>query len=142
MVPGSHTTALTAPAVQAEPAGHVLQLVCCAASWKVPASHNMPTAEPVGQYAPRGHGEGVCVAAPQKKLKRSMESHSVAPLTGPCRHFINEVEIHPGYYVDWDDTPDETIVPLANAYGEYLTRLFEERRKVGTPSASVEVGHE
>ena len=72
------------------------------------------------------------LAAPQKKLKRSMESHSVAPLTGPCRHFINEVEIHPGYYVDWDDTPDETIVPLANAYGEYLTRLFEERRKVGT----------
>ena len=75
------------------------------------------------------------LAAPQKKLKRSMESHSVAPLTGPCRHFINEVEIHPGYYVDWDDTPDETIVPLANAYGEYLTRLFEERRKVGTPLA-------
>ena len=29
----------------------------------------------------------------------------------------------------------KTIVPLANAYGEYLTRLFEERRKVGTASA-------
>ena len=31
------------------------------------------------------------LAAPQKKLKRSMESLDAAPLTGPHRHFINEV---------------------------------------------------
>ena len=56
-----------------------------------------------------------------------MERHAEAPLTGPTRHFINEVEIHPGYYVDWDETPDETIEPLARAYGEYLTTLFADR---------------
>ena len=68
------------------------------------------------------------LSAPQKKLKRSMEAHTQAPLAGPQRHFINEVEIHPGYYVDWDPTPDETIAPLAEAYGEYITRLLTERR--------------
>ena len=57
-----------------------------------------------------------------------MEAHTQAPLAGPQRHFINEVEIHPGYYVDWDPTPDETIAPLAEAYGEYITRLLTERR--------------
>ena len=51
-----------------------------------------------------------------------------APLDGPTRHFINEIEIHPGYYVDWDDTPDLTIEPLARAYGDYLTMLAGERR--------------
>ena len=68
------------------------------------------------------------LAAPQKKLKRSMESLDAAPLSGPNRHFINEVEIHPGYYVDWDETPDRTIEPLARAYGEYVTQLLTERR--------------
>ncbi len=70
------------------------------------------------------------LAAPQKKLRQAMERHGVAPLAGPSRHFINEVEIHPGYYVDWDETPDETIVPLAEAYGDYLTKLFKEKRGV------------
>ena len=63
-----------------------------------------------------------------------------APLAGPQRHFINEVEIHPGYYVDWDPTPDETIAPLAQAYGEYITRLLTERRAAealyATPSSA------
>ena len=52
----------------------------------------------------------------------------VAPLEGPLRHFINEIEIHPGYYVDWDDTPDETIEPLADAYGAYIVRVLEEAK--------------
>ena len=68
------------------------------------------------------------LAAPQKKLKRSMDTHAAAPLTGSARHFINEIEIHPGYYVDWDATPDETIGPLARAYGEYLVQVLAERR--------------
>ena len=33
----------------------------------MPASHKVATAEPVGQYEPRGHGKGLWVAAPQKK---------------------------------------------------------------------------
>ena len=69
------------------------------------------------------------LAAPQKKLKRGMAGGGVAPLTGPTRHFINEVEIHPGYYVDWDETPDLTIDPLAHAYGEYATQLLADRRE-------------
>ena len=69
------------------------------------------------------------LAAPQKKLKRSMESLDAAPLSGPNRHFINEVEIHPGYYVDWDETPDETLGPLAQAYGEYITQILSEREQ-------------
>ena len=68
------------------------------------------------------------LAAPQKKLKKSIEAHSHAPLAGPARHFINEIEIHPGYYVDWDATPDETLEPLGRAYGEYLVQLLTERR--------------
>ena len=64
------------------------------------------------------------LAAPQKRLKRSMNDHATAPLTGPHRHFINEVEIHPGYYVDWDETPDETFEPLAQAYGEYISQVL------------------
>ena len=69
------------------------------------------------------------LAAPQKRLKKSMDGHvHGAPLDGPTRHFINEIEIHPGYYVDWDDTPDLTIEPLARAYGDYLTMLAGERR--------------
>ena len=76
------------------------------------------------------------LAAPQKRLKKSMESNADgAPLTGPTRHFINEIEIHPGYYVDWDPTPDLTIEPLANAYGTYLTRLINERRDAATANA-------
>ena len=67
-------------------------------------------------------------APPAKRLKRSQQEHAAAPLTGPSRHFINEVEIHPGYYVDWDETPDETIAPLAAAYGEYLVKLLAEKR--------------
>jgi hypothetical protein len=73
---------------------------------------------------------------PQKRLKRSMDTHSRAPLTGTHRHFINEVEIHPGYYVDWDETPDETIGPLADAYGEYLVQLLSERTSAQAGLAS------
>ena len=68
------------------------------------------------------------LAAPQKKLKRSMDMHGTAPLAGANAHFINEVEIHPGYYVDWDATPDLTLDALGKAYGEYIMRLLEERR--------------
>ena len=71
------------------------------------------------------------LAAPQKKLKRSMDVHRTAPLTGSQRHFINEVEIHPGYYVDWDATPDATLEPLGKAYGDYIVRLLTERRTRG-----------
>ena len=42
---------------------------------------------------------------------------------------VNEVEIHPGYYVDWDETPDETLGPLAQAYGEYITQILSEREQ-------------
>ena len=76
------------------------------------------------------------LAAPQKKLKRSMDAHRHAPLTGASRHFINEIEIHPGYYVDWDDTPDETIAPLADAYGRYLTRVLGERQHAAAAAAA------
>ena len=34
------------------------------------------------------------------------------------RYVLNEVELHPGFYVDWDPDPDATIEPLAHAYGE------------------------
>ena len=76
------------------------------------------------------------LAAPQKKLKRSMDAYRHAPLTGASRHFINEIEIHPGYYVDWDDTPDETIAPLADAYGRYLTRVLGERQHAAAAAAA------
>lgn len=71
------------------------------------------------------------LAAPQKKLKKSIEMHARAPLAGPGRHFINEIEIHPGYYVDWDATPDDTLEPLGRAYGEYLVRLLTDKRAEG-----------
>ena len=57
-----------------------------------------------------------------------MDMHGTAPLAGANAHFINEVEIHPGYYVDWDATPDLTLDALGKAYGEYIMRLLEERR--------------
>ena len=53
-----------------------------------------------------------------------MAAQAEAPLSGEEAYFINEVEIHPGYYVDWDEAPDETIEPLAEAYGEYLVELL------------------
>ena len=28
---------------------------------------------------------------------------------------------------EWDEAPDETLEPLAHAYGEYLMRLFADR---------------
>ena len=68
------------------------------------------------------------LAAPQRRLRQAMHNHTHAPLSGPLRHFINEIEIHPGYYVDWDDDPDQTIEPLARAYGEYITRILAERQ--------------
>ena len=68
------------------------------------------------------------LAAPNKRLRKSMEEHGSAPLAGSGRHFINEVEVHPGFYVDWDETPDETIGPLANAVGEYVVGLIEAKR--------------
>lgn len=68
------------------------------------------------------------LAAPERKLQRAIAERTHAPLEGPLRHFINEIEIHPGYYVDWDDTPDETIEPLARAYGEYITRVLGDKR--------------
>ena len=63
------------------------------------------------------------LAAPQKKLKRAWTC-TAAPLTGSQRHFINEVEIHPGYYVDWDATPDATLEPLGKACSDYIVRLL------------------
>ena len=68
------------------------------------------------------------LAAPQRRLKQCMRREGGAALGGEGGHFINEVEIHPGYYVDWDETRDRTIEPLANAYGEYVTQLLTERR--------------
>ena len=64
----------------------------------------------------------------EERLRKSMEEHGSAPLAGSGRHFINEVEVHPGFYVDWDETPDETIGPLANAVGEYVVGLIEAKR--------------
>ena len=50
-----------------------------------------------------------------------------APLSGDGAHIINEIELHPGFYVDWDETPDQTIEPLAQAYGEYIQRVVDEQ---------------
>lgn len=78
------------------------------------------------------------LAAPERKLQRSLAERTHAPLVGSLRHFINEIEIHPGYYVDWDDTPDETIEPLARAYGEYITRVLSELGRVQDEAAAVQ----
>ena len=65
---------------------------------------------------------------PQKKLARAMAAHADgAPLSGDGAHIINEIELHPGFYVDWDETPDQTIEPLAQAYGEYIQRVVDEQ---------------
>ena len=61
---------------------------------------------------------------PQKRLKRSMQDHAEAPLD---EYLINEVEVHPGFYVDWDADPDATLEPLGRAYGEYVSLLLEEQ---------------
>ncbi|KOO21928.1 hypothetical protein Ctob_001850 [Chrysochromulina tobinii] len=78
------------------------------------------------------------LAAPERKLQRSLAERTHAPLVGPLGHFINEIEIHPGYYVDWDDTPDETIEPLARAYGEYITRVLSELGRVQYEAAAAQ----
>ncbi|EOD25118.1 hypothetical protein EMIHUDRAFT_100849 [Emiliania huxleyi CCMP1516] len=62
--------------------------------------------------------------SPERRLRAAMAAQAEAPLSGEEAYFINEVEIHPGYYVDWDEAPDETIEPLAEAYGEYLVELL------------------
>jgi hypothetical protein len=41
---------------------------------------------------------------------------------------LNEVELHPGFYVDWDPDPDATIEPLAHAYGEHCCTLLADAR--------------
>lgn len=61
---------------------------------------------------------------PQKRLKRSMQDHAEAPLD---QYLINEVEVHPGFYVDWDADPDATLEPLGRAYGEYVSLLLEKQ---------------
>ena len=58
---------------------------------------------------------------PQKRLRRSMQQHAEAPLDA---YVLNEVELHPGFYVDWDADPDATIEPLARAYGEHVCSLL------------------
>ena len=44
------------------------------------------------------------------------------------RYVLNEVELHPGFYVDWDPDPDATIDPLAHAYGEHCCTLLADAR--------------
>jgi len=84
--------------------------------------------------SPRSLKRSLCwratdAASPERRLRESQETHGTAPLSGEGAHFINEVEIQPGFYVDWDDDPDRTIEPLADAYGEYLVQVLQERRK-------------
>ena len=62
---------------------------------------------------------------PQKRLRRSMREQAEAPLEA---YVLNEVELHPGFYVDWDADPDATIEPLARAYGEHCCALLAEAR--------------
>ena len=50
-----------------------------------------------------------------------MQQHAEAPLDA---YVLNEVELHPGFYVDWDADPDATIEPLARAYGEHVCSLL------------------
>ena len=94
------------------------------------ATDNYHTADTVSQMS-RATVGSMKTFNPQKKLKKSIEMHARAPLAGPGRHFINEIEIHPGYYVDWDATPDDTLEPLGRAYGEYLVRLLTDKRAEG-----------
>ncbi|KAL1495890.1 hypothetical protein AB1Y20_014534 [Prymnesium parvum] len=63
------------------------------------------------------------LAPPMKKLKAAM-AHGSALVGEPGGYFINEVELHPGFFVDWDSDPDKTIVPLAHAYGAYIQSLL------------------
>jgi hypothetical protein len=70
-------------------------------------------------------------AAPERRLGEAILRYGRAPLVGPHAHFINEIEIQPGYYVDWDLQPDQTIEPLADAYGDYLARVIQARRAEG-----------
>ena len=44
------------------------------------------------------------------------------------RYVLNEVELHPGFYVDWDPEPDATSEPLAHAYGEHCCTLLADAR--------------
>ena len=53
-----------------------------------------------------------------------MQQHAEAPLD---QYLINEVEVHPGFYVDWDADPDATLEPLGRAYGEYVSLLLEKQ---------------
>jgi hypothetical protein len=92
-----------------------------------------PAARSANAFSPRSLKRSLVwhatdAAAPERRLREAMETHGVAPLCGPLGHFINEVEIQPGFYVDWDTQPDRTIEPLADAYGEYLTRVIQARR--------------
>ena len=51
------------------------------------------------------------------------------PNQAPLEEYVlNEVELHPGFYVDWDPDPDATIEPLAHAYGEHCCTLLADAR--------------
>ena len=66
---------------------------------------------------------------PLHQLERMITNEFPAlrePTSGRLRS--REIELHPGFYVDWDETPDETIGPLANAVGEYVVGLIEAKR--------------
>ncbi len=86
-----------------------------------------PGATRVGAYAGAPLREELrwrasSLSEPNARLQRQMRAQPEG--ASLAAHFINEIEIHPGFYVDWDDEPDATLEPLAAAYGDYIQQLL------------------